>query len=218
MGGVNRFSFSYHGIGKHDNFTNVKGTEERLRNAIAWINEERKYNAGLYAKIGTLFDGKNIDDIENMLDYAESYDMDLYIEIVDYFIPIFKGTELSKRAAITNQDKEILHEALEKIETWVKKGRRVNIDRNGIQFIYNYYMGLPIKGICPLGLTDIYIESNGDVRTGCWSFEPVGNIRSDSLINILNSKAYEASVEKMIKRDCQGCTCGYLMQAKYMEY
>lgn len=172
----------------------------------------------MYAKIGTLFDGKNINDIENMLNYAESYDMDLYIEIVDYFIPIFNGTEVSQRAAITEQDEEILNKALEKIESWINKGRRVNIDEKGVRFICNYYMGIPIKGKCPLGLTDVYIESNGDVRTGCWLAEPVGNIRADSLTNILNSIAYKNSVEKMLRRDCLGCTCGYLMQAKYMEY
>ncbi len=56
-----------------------------------------------------------------MLNYAESNNMDLYIEIVDYFIPIFSGSKLSKRAAIDNQNEEILLKALEKIMDTIKK-------------------------------------------------------------------------------------------------
>lgn len=57
--GINRFSFSYHGIGIHDKFTRVDGCEKRLRQAIDWLIEERCIHKNLYVKIGTLFTGEN---------------------------------------------------------------------------------------------------------------------------------------------------------------
>lgn len=43
-GRVNRFSFSHHGVGTHDEFTRIKGCEERLVKAIDWLNEEKEKN------------------------------------------------------------------------------------------------------------------------------------------------------------------------------
>lgn len=212
--GINRFSFSYHGIGKQDAFANTHGAEQRLRNAIEWICEEKRKNEKIYAKVGMLFDGSNINDIEEMLNYVEEKGLDLYIEIVDFHIPIFKESKLS--AGIKIQLKDIL-EAVEKLNKWVADGRRINLDERGIQFIQKYYMDMPIRGMCPLGLTDIYIESNGDVRTGCWSLPAVGNIRERSITQILESEEYKLNVDKMLRRECSGCTCGYLMQSKYMD-
>ena len=35
--GINRFSFSYHGVGMQDTFTGVQGSEARIRKAIEWV-------------------------------------------------------------------------------------------------------------------------------------------------------------------------------------
>ncbi len=218
-GGVNRYSFSYHGIGKHDKFTNTNGAEERIRKAISWISEEKKKNVdgNLYAKIGILFDGENIDDVEKMLDYAESKDMDLYIEIVDKSIALFNKSKLAQKMKNNNSNKEIIYDALEKIRLWMKTGRRIIMTEKGVEYIERYYMGQTVKGGCPLGLTDIYIESNGDVKTGCWILPPVGNVKTESLYNIQDNVQNKINIQRMLKGECPCCTCGYLMQAKYMD-
>lgn len=220
-GGVNRFSFSYHGIGKQDRFTNTTGVEERLQNAIKWISEEKNKDSSrrIYAKIAILFDGENIDDVEAMLDYAESMDMDLYMEIVDHSIPVFCQSEMAKDAGFTKKkfSYEKLCDAAKKIRSWLKSGRRILISENGIRFMIKHYAGQTIRGVCPLGFTDIFIESNGDIRSGCWVLPPVGNIRKDELTVIQDSPVYRQNIENMLHRSCPGCTCGYLAQAEYME-
>lgn len=52
--GINRFSFSYHGIGIHDEFCGVNGSEERIRRAIDWLVKERERGKDVYIKIGSL--------------------------------------------------------------------------------------------------------------------------------------------------------------------
>jgi len=61
---------------------------------------------------------------------------------------------------------------------------------------------------CVLGYLQVFILSNGDVLTGCYPLEPVGNILRDSLENILSSEAYARQCAAMIRRECPGCTCG----------
>lgn len=212
--GVNRFSFSYHGVGIHDDFTRVKGCEERLIKAIDWLNEEKRKN-DIYIKVGTLFTGDNIQDVEKVLDFAESKDSDLYIEVFDDRISLFSSSLLSEEKKRIVEE-AVLNKALEKILSWKKLGRRVLIDKRGVDFINQWFKGEILLGECPLWNTDIYIESNGSVRTGCWVLPAVGNIREKSLEEIVNGEQYKKNIENMKLRKCNGCTCGYLAQAKYL--
>ena len=61
---------------------------------------------------------------------------------------------------------------------------------------------------CVLGYLQVFVLSNGDVLTGCYPLNPVGNILRDSLANILASEAYTRQCVSMIRRECPGCTCG----------
>ena len=61
---------------------------------------------------------------------------------------------------------------------------------------------------CVLGYLQVFVLSNGDVLTGCYPLEPVGNILQDKLAGILASEAYARQCEAMLRRECPGCTCG----------
>ena len=212
-GRVNRFSFSHHGVGTHDEFTRVKGCEERLVRAIEWLNEEREKNE-VYIKIGTLFTGDNIQEIEKTLNFAESKNLDLYIEVFDDRMSLFSSSFLATQKRTVG--KEILDEALAKILSWKKSGRRVLISEKGVDFIKKWFTEENLFGECPLWNTDLYIESNGDVRTGCWVLPAVGNIRKDKLEEIIKGERYQKNIDDMKARRCDGCTCGYLAQAEYL--
>lgn len=212
--GVNRFSFSYHGIGKHDAFTGVVGSEERIRNAIEWTASERRNNPDLYVKVGTLFDGNNIESVGKLLDYTENLDLDLYIELLDNDLPIFSNCEMRKEKNTLS-----IQKALKEFETWRKNGRRILMDDQAYQFMKLYFTNpQSIKGCCPLGKTDLYIENNGNVRSGCWVLPPVGNVNEQALVDIINGDNYKENITKMLNRECSGCSCGYIMQSKFLEY
>jgi MoaA/NifB/PqqE/SkfB family radical SAM enzyme len=61
---------------------------------------------------------------------------------------------------------------------------------------------------CVLGYLQVFVLSNGDVHTGCYPLNPIGNILRNKLANILRSEAYIRQCESMIRRECPGCTCG----------
>ena len=61
---------------------------------------------------------------------------------------------------------------------------------------------------CVLGYLQVFVLSNGDVLTGCYSLKPVGNILRDRLAAILASEAYSRQSMAMVRRECPGCTCG----------
>jgi MoaA/NifB/PqqE/SkfB family radical SAM enzyme len=61
---------------------------------------------------------------------------------------------------------------------------------------------------CVLGYLQLFVLSNGDVMTGCYSLKPVGNILRETLANVLASEAYARQCVAMVRRECPGCTCG----------
>ncbi|HZD48679.1 MAG TPA: radical SAM protein [Silvibacterium sp.] len=85
-------------------------------------------------------------------------------------------------------------------------GRRPEYE---VDYITRYYSKEAIaEPPCVLGYLQVFVLSNGDVLTGCYPLEPVGNILRDKLATILASEAYSKQAQAMIRRECPGCTCG----------
>ncbi len=78
-----------------------------------------------------------------------------------------------------------------------------------VEYVTGYYKNeLAEEPPCVLGYLQIFVLSNGDVLTGCYPLEPVGNVLRESLENILKSEAYAEQCASMVRRECPGCTCG----------
>jgi MoaA/NifB/PqqE/SkfB family radical SAM enzyme len=78
-----------------------------------------------------------------------------------------------------------------------------------VDYIRRYYNREPLEEPpCVLGYLQMFVLSNGDVMTGCYSLKPVGNILQDTLDHVLTSEAYADQCEAMVRRECPGCTCG----------
>jgi MoaA/NifB/PqqE/SkfB family radical SAM enzyme len=78
-----------------------------------------------------------------------------------------------------------------------------------VDYVNRYYRRqILAEPPCILGYLQVFILSNGDVLTGCYPLNPVGNILRDNLAAILASEPYIHQCEAMIRRECPGCTCG----------
>lgn len=86
------------------------------------------------------------------------------------------------------------------------RGRRPGYE---VDYIKRYYNREQLdEPPCILGYLQVFVLSNGDVLTGCYPLQPVGNILRDKLVTILASEAYARQAQAMIRRECPGCTCG----------
>ncbi|MCC3862839.1 radical SAM protein [Terrisporobacter petrolearius] len=210
--GVNRFTISYHGIGNHSQFTGVKDSEKDIRRALSILSNISNYK-DIYVKVGMLFTNETVNAIEDMIKYCEELKLKLYIELPDDSIPIFENTPKDEFAISNENIDEIVHN----LNEWKLGNKPVLLTDNSIKYINKYLKKEPIIGECPLGYTDLYIGSNGNVYSGCWALEPIGNIRKDEIMNILNGEKYLENIDKMLRRLCPGCTCGYIFQSNFIK-
>ncbi|HVP92718.1 MAG TPA: SPASM domain-containing protein, partial [Acidobacteriota bacterium] len=62
---------------------------------------------------------------------------------------------------------------------------------------------------CVHGYRAIYLGSHGEVYLGCYALEPIGNIRKNTLGEIVGSKKHRERAEQMYMMECPGCTNRY---------
>jgi MoaA/NifB/PqqE/SkfB family radical SAM enzyme len=60
---------------------------------------------------------------------------------------------------------------------------------------------------CVLGYTNVYIASDGSVRSGCYALPPLGNVLDQDIAEILDSPEYRAQCRAMLRLECPGCAC-----------
>ncbi len=78
-----------------------------------------------------------------------------------------------------------------------------------VDYLRKYYRRETLsEPSCVLGFLQVFIMSNGEVRTGCYPLDPVGNILNTSLQSVLDSEACRRQALAMLRRECPGCTCG----------
>ena len=210
--GVSRFTISYHGCGFHDEFVGIKDGENRVKSTLAILSELKKEKQ-IEVKVGMLISDHSIHTIEEMIAFCREKGFKLYLELPDDELPIFKDNILAKDGLSIYSKKKLL----KIIEEDIRSNQIILISDTGKRYIEKYINQETIQGPCPLGYTDIYIASTGDVYSGCWVMDSIGNVNEEMLVDIMDSPKYVDNLRKMLQRKCPNCTCGYLFQSKYMK-
>ena len=78
-----------------------------------------------------------------------------------------------------------------------------------LNYIYKYFSReTQAEPPCILGFLELFVVSNGDVRSGCYVLEPLGNILQQDVEELVSSPRYREACMGMVRRECPGCTCG----------
>src|SRR5229473_3515824 len=139
------------------------------------------------------------DELEKLADLAHSLGADIEFNILSRSLSFLKDADL---ASMWPQGSDVT-----KIVRFVRDTlKRPAYETDYItKYYHNEAMAEPP---CVLGYLQVFVLSNGDVLTGCYPLNPVGNILQDSLASVLASEAYSRQCVAMIRRECPGCTCG----------
>lgn len=145
------------------------------------------------------------EDLEGMLNTARDLDADFSYNLLDDRLFFFKNNDLSGLWP----DAQSLETVLNALRT------RLHRPEYEIDYIRKYYSREELsEPPCILGYVHIFVQSNGEIRTGCLSLPPIGNVLEQSLESIVSSKPYIDQCEAMVQRQCEGCTCGVFTNLK----
>ena len=201
---ITNLTVSLDGVGEtNDQIRGVTGGFDRVWDSLSRINKRIKI-------VSTLTNKLTPDEIKNIVELCKSQNYGFDINLPDSSIYLFASEEVRESVEALWPD---LNEAIACLDYLVETGRMPNfIKKNAVhylktkKFCFNH---------CIQGFVCLYVDSQGNVRTGCYAFPPVGNIFEKSLEQIIHSEEYMRLAKKMFRYECPNCTCGYGISATY---
>jgi len=145
-------------------------------------------------------------EIEQLITFFKERGYGWDINLPDSNMYFFKGLDLVDISTMTGEEIDRIVFLLAKYGNYSPKT---------LSYIKNYLEKSPHKKEnsnafrCYLGFITTYINSTGDLLSGCYVMKPMGNILAKSVKEIISTDDYEKRVMMMLSKKCPGCTCGF---------
>lgn len=206
--GINEFVLSCEGLQTHDKIRGVKGNINKVIRNIDYLNKINFKNI----KIAFTIMSENIHQIEETIKFTREKNIKILFNLIDDQNYFFNNID-EKLLKFENQN--LLNNKLDYIKSCIKETpENFANDIASIEYAREYFKDSKMKTTpCHLGYYGYEIDSNGDFYTNCWAMKPVGNVKKDSLENIIKSDKFKNQVRSMYEKKCDGCSCGYILNS-----
>ena len=214
--GLNEIALSLEGVILHDEIRGVPGNMMKVLRNLAYLQEARE-KADIAVKIGTTLMSKNLGEILKIVDLARRYNATFFLNLID------RGTYFFRDAStdlFTIPDRFEFNDVIDELID-IKNAEPGLIGNTiaSLEYARRYFDDPKQAHIpCHLGYVGVDIDSNGNVYSNCWGLPPVGNVRKQRLIDILRSEAYKRRCQQMFRKECPGCSCGYILNLAYHKH
>ncbi|MFC2012095.1 radical SAM/SPASM domain-containing protein [Chloroflexota bacterium] len=210
-GGVDMVSISLDGIGEVND--KIRGVPGYYRKVIEGIEELRRVDTGnkILINMGATLVSLNIHQVPQLIDLARELGISWSFNLFDTSAYHFRDTD--DPDSLKQIEENVIDETIEYMWQERKKYPKtmVGIDPVGLEFAREYMKGKEPFFHCILGYLRIYMDSYMNVYSGCWALSPVGNLKEQTLKDILKSSLYKERLRAMYDLKCPYCTCGYLI-------
>jgi MoaA/NifB/PqqE/SkfB family radical SAM enzyme len=215
--GVRDITISVDAVGeKYDQIRGVKGAYTRVYRALEILSEYQKQGK-VSVIVAFVLMKDTLTTYKDVVDAIEPLGIPIAVNLFDtspYFFQI-KGSR--EKFGLTPEDnvklKAVQQYFVEKIAVKPAFTRHRFVD---IDFFTDYFKD-PVqkKTPCYVSQTRLNIGPKGEVHGGCWAMGVHGDLRKNSLLEILKARAYQDIQKKMFNKQCPGCSCGYITNLKY---
>jgi len=215
--GIASISISVDGIG--NDFESVRGVEgsyQKVEKACFLISELARKKK-IHAAIGFVLMKGTSEYLDKVLELRNKLNIPLRINLVDFTPYFFKSDTPKKKFSFWINNEETISKVQKMlVEQKNKDKHSLLIPYSAIDFIKEYFKDpLQKDKLCVASKTRICVDSCGNIFGGCWSMESLGNIKKQSLKEILSSRKYIDAQKRMFFKNCPGCSCGYVMNLYY---
>jgi len=217
--GITHLSVSIDGFGYSNEI--IRGIKGGYEKAISGIQKVQKLKADMNSNVivsilTNMLMKQNVDTIPQLVEVSRDLGVCWSFNLLDSNLDIFKGIPFS----------DIMIEDTEKIDKtidYLLKVRRESPELiSSCEHMLNYargYLKAPAtnKYHCVLGYEALHVGSHGEILP-CWIMEPIGNLRTTKLRDMVGTKKHRELAEKIYRRECPGCTnlCMYSIVIEHL--
>lgn len=212
--GLGQVVLSLEGLEGHDEVRGVPGNARKVLAILEYLSERRGSGTSISVKLAMTLMERNLGEVVGMIELARRHRAVLFLNLIDRGTYFFRGMSVDLMAMT---DRSRLNRILDDVIA-VKRHEPDLIGNTVSSLEYaRRYFGDPKQADipCHLGYIGVDIDANGDVYSNCWGLPPVGNLRKTPLADILGTEAYRKRCQTMFRKDCPGCSCGYILNLAY---
>lgn len=212
--GLTQIVLSLEGLEGHDEVRGVPGNTRKVLTILDHLSEQRTSGASVSVKLAMTLMARNLGEVEGLVELARRHQAVLFLNLIDRGTYFFQGISVDLLAM---PDRFRLNQVLDRVIA-VKECEPALIGNtiSSLEYARRYFDDPKQVGIpCHLGYVGVDIDANGDVYSNCWGLPPVGNVRKAPLAEILGAEAYRKRCQAMFKKECPGCSCGYILNLAY---
>lgn len=208
--GITHLCVSVDGMQEVDNL--VRGIPFHFDKAVAGIRAINKLkeekNPNLDIVIMTTLLGLNALDIPRLIDMCNELGISWNMNLLNSNMDLFRNIDFQK---VRFSSQEMIHSFFECLS---EKQREypsvVNFCSYELDYARDFLRGKAKDPPCLNGYQGISIGAHGEVFSNCFALPPIGNLRKNSLSQIIASDMYRKRLEQMYRRQCPGCTCYWI--------
>jgi len=213
--GVNDIGISIDGIGKtNDMIRGIDGAYDKSITAVkTLVNLRNKKYRNLNIRLSTTLLNLNLNQIEKIVNMCKDMKIKINFNLPDNTLYFLSGIKLSK---LWINDEKKLQSVVNNLHRLKNESPEILSSHVSLDYIYFYFKNHKKKYMpCCTGYVSIYIDSKGNVFSGCWALPPVGNLRNESLREITSNINYIKRLNQMFMKKCPRCSCGYATDLSY---
>jgi MoaA/NifB/PqqE/SkfB family radical SAM enzyme len=208
--GITHLCVSVDGMQEVDNF--VRGIPFHFEKAIAGIRAINKLkeekNPNLDIVIMTTLLGLNDRDIPRLIDLCNELNVSWNMNLLNSNMDLFRDIDVKKIRFSSQEMMGSFFECLK--EKQQKYPSVVNFCSYELDYAKDFLRGKQKDPPCLNGYQGVSIGAHGEVFSNCFALPPVGNLRKNSLSEIIASDRYRNRLTQMYRRHCPGCTCYWI--------
>jgi len=203
--GLDRLLVSIDGMEATDE--RIKGIPTHFKRAtqgIAIANRlAEKEKVDLKTVVLTTLMRPNAEEIPMLIDKCRSLGASWYFNLLESNIRFFRNTDM---ASLRIESQEAIDTLFDHLSDLQKSPSSRYFCYHQLNYARDYLKGKNRFIPCVHGYIRINIGAHGEVYSGCFVLEPMGNVREEKLSHIISTKRYRKRIERMYVRNCPGCT------------
>jgi MoaA/NifB/PqqE/SkfB family radical SAM enzyme len=192
-----------------DDIRGIEGAAKKVLNSLKLLHKHRDHGMSLGLSATIMKD--TIPSVKEVVCFAIQNSYTMFFNLINFTHDFFATDFSREQYNLEPQEKKELQDLVH----WLKQKHMeypMLIPRlDHLEWIGKYFSGYQQKGTpCFQTLLKVCVKANGDVRP-CCSMETTGNLRKQTLKDIVRTEQYRGLLKKAIKKDCPGCSCRYTL-------
>jgi len=213
--GLTQIIFSLEGLTLHDEIRGVPGNTAKTVRHLDFLSAQRAAHGWqLDVKLAATLMEKTLPEVGGLVELARRHRAVLFFNLIDRGTYFFQGIQTDLMALRDQRALDCVIDGL--LKTKQDEPGLIGNTVSSLEYARRYFSDPKRADVpCALGYIGVDIDANGDVYSNCWGLPPVGNIRKAPLADILGADRYRQRCRAMFKKECPGCSCGYILNLAY---